>query len=170
MDFALAWPPRADDWCYPDGVQRDASVSACKRWPVRDRCPVVAQISLSMVERSRISVVARFRPEQRLQHKPEFDLLYRDGRRYSDAYFLLLARRNSLPYSRLGLSISAKAVGNAVNRNRVKRVVRESFRVHASRINGLDLVVNARVPARVATNLVLARSLEQLWDKLARNA
>ena len=123
-----------------------------------------------MTESARASNLFRFPPEFRLHHKPEFDLLYRDGKRYSDPYFLVLTRPNSRTCPRLGLSVSGKAVGNAVNRNRVKRVVRESFRRNRQRLPALDLVINARTPAKNAANSDLVKSLEQLWDKLARHA
>lgn len=116
------------------------------------------------------STPARFTPAHRLRHKPEFDLLYREGRRLSDGNFLLVVRPNALPHARLGLSIAAKTVGNAVNRNRVKRVLRESFRTNMHRLPAVDIVVNARPAARAAANPALARSIEQLWDKLARHA
>ena len=123
-----------------------------------------------MAERLRKLSAASFTPAHRLRHKPEFDLLYREGRRHSDSLFLILTRANTLAHARLGLSISAKAVGNAVNRNRVKRAVRESFRLSLHRLPPLDVVVNARSAARNAPNPLLTRSLEQLWDKLARHA
>jgi ribonuclease P protein component len=111
-----------------------------------------------------------FTPAHRLHHKSEFDRVFREGRRYSDSLILMLARPNRLDHARLGLTVSVKAIGNAVNRNRVKRLVRESFRVHLDRLPAADIVVNPRPAARAAVNTVLSRSLEQLWDKLARHA
>jgi ribonuclease P protein component len=123
-----------------------------------------------MAERLRIAIAASFTAAHRLRHKPQFDLLYREGRRQSDDLFVFILRPNKLTHARLGLSISAKAVGNAVSRNRVKRVVRESFRLNLHRLPSIDVVINARVPARTAPNAQLTRSLEQLWDKLVRHA
>ena len=107
-----------------------------------------------------------FSAAQRLRHKREFDLVYREGRRQSDNFFLVLARPNGLSHPRLGLSVSAKTVGNAVSRNRIKRLVRESFRLRGAALPKVDIVVNTRGAARTAANPVLVRSLEQLWDKL----
>jgi ribonuclease P protein component len=111
-----------------------------------------------------------FPAAHRLRHKREFDRVYREGRRQSDNFFLVLAVPNSLSHPRLGLSVSAKTAGNAVGRNRIKRLIRESFRLCSTSLPKLDIVVNTRVSAREAPNPVLARSLQQLWDKLTRYA
>ena len=123
-----------------------------------------------MAERLRTLHAAQFSAAHRLRHKAEFDLVYREGRRYSDSLFLVLARSNSVDRPRLGLSISSKAVGNAVSRNRIKRAVRESFRNYAVHLPSVDIVVNARPAAKASDNSALAYSLERLWDKLARHA
>jgi ribonuclease P protein component len=123
-----------------------------------------------MAERLRTSDAAPFIAAHRLRQKSQFDLVYREGRRFSDNLFLILARPNSSLHARLGLSVAAKNAGNAVNRNRIKRAVRESFRHYSSRLPAVDIVVNARAGAKAAANSALAHSLEQLWDKLARHA
>ena len=123
-----------------------------------------------MAARSRTSDAALFTAAHRLHHKEQFDLVYREGRRSSDNNFLVLSRQNGLSHARLGLSISAKAVGNSVSRNRIKRAVRESFRKSVNRLPGADIGVNARAGAKISTNAALTHSLEQVWDKLARHA
>ena len=76
----------------------------------------------------------------RLLSGADFDRVYALRWRVVDANFSVNAARNELGYARLGLSIGAKAVGNAVARNRVKRQVRESFRhvAGASRYSGTN--------------------------------
>ena len=70
----------------------------------------------------------------------------------SDALFTVIARPNGLGRARLGLAVGVRAAGNAVNRNRVKRVVREAFRHIHQELPAVDLVVNARpAAARRAT-------------------
>jgi len=59
----------------------------------------------------------------------QFDVVYREGRRRRGAGFVLVFRRNSLGICRLGISIHRKLRG-AVRRNRIKRIVREAFRLY----------------------------------------
>ena len=69
----------------------------------------------------------------RLLSGADFDRVYALRWRVVDANFSVNAARNELGYARLGLSIGAKAVGNAVARNRVKRQVRESQNTSSAR-------------------------------------
>lgn len=62
----------------------------------------------------------------------------------SDKNLLILASGNQLGFPRLGLVIAKKNVRTAVSRNRVKRVVRETFRCSQDSLAGLDYVVLAR--------------------------
>ena len=68
--------------------------------------------------------------------------------------------------ARLGLAIAKKHVKLAVDRNRIKRVIRESFRHHRQQISGLDLVVLARAGTAPLTNKQLFSSLEYHWKRL----
>lgn len=94
--------------------------------------------------------------------------MYGQARRSADACFLVLARKNTHGLARLGLSISARAVGNAVCRNRVKRLIRESFRLHQHELPAADIVVNARSAVRAADNNAILRSLERHWQSVAQ--
>ena len=68
--------------------------------------------------------------------------------------------------ARLGMAVSRKAVPRAVDRNRIKRLVRESFR-HTSELPNMDIVVIARPAARGADSSTLRTSLERHWQRLA---
>lgn len=80
----------------------------------------------------------------RLLKPADFRHVFKNGRkRYADntaVYWL----PNSLPYPRLGIAISRKCTRSAVIRNRIKRVVRESFRIRKQDLGGLDIVVLAQ--------------------------
>ena len=102
----------------------------------------------------------------RLLTPAQFDAVYARRLRVGDNCFSIHAAPNALGHARLGLSIGAKIVGNAVARNRVKRQVRESFRQHAPELSALDLVVGARSGARTAHNAALRESLSGLWKEI----
>jgi len=89
------------------------------------------------------------------------------GIRIADGYFAVIACANDLPQPRLGLAVSVKTAGNAVERNRIRRVIRETFRLHQHELPMLDIVVNARARARGAAAAELRASLDALWKKVA---
>lgn len=80
--------------------------------------------------------------------------------------FGLVVRPNTESVARLGLAIAAKTIGNAVHRNRIKRLIRESFRHHQHQLPAVDIVVNARAAAREAEAPKLVASLEQHWRRI----
>ncbi len=108
----------------------------------------------------------RFSAEFRLRSSADFDLVYRRKCSVSDGLILVFVRGNELPHPRLGLSVSRK-IGNAVVRNRWKRLLREAFRL--SRLDlppGIDIVVIPRAGAE-PTLEPLKRSLVRLVARAA---
>ena len=108
-----------------------------------------------------------FPPRSRLLSPKDFERVYALRRRVSDSYFSVNFAPSPANCPRVGLSVGAKMVGNAVSRNRVKRTVRESFRQHAALLPPVDLIVGARAMARTAHNARLRESLADLWKKIA---
>jgi len=104
--------------------------------------------------------------ERRLRRKREFDAVYAHGRRFGNGFFGVTAYVNVQGWPRLGLAVAVKTAGNAVERNRIRRVIRESFRLHQHEIPALDLVVSARLRARGAVNAELRAQLEPLWREV----
>jgi ribonuclease P protein component len=76
------------------------------------------------------------------------------------------AHPNGLPHARIGLTVSRRVSLRANRRNRLKRLIRESFRHHQTQLKGLDIVVVARAPANQAELSVLRSSLQQHWQSL----
>jgi ribonuclease P protein component len=83
---------------------------------------------------------------------------------------LLLARFNQQSQSRLGLVIAKKHVKLAVTRNRLKRQIRESFRLQTDNLPSLDIVVLARSGCGGLDNPSFNRILEKQWQRLIRRA
>jgi ribonuclease P protein component len=86
----------------------------------------------------------RFFSRQRLRTGAEFDAAFKRGARLDGRLFLLVVAPNGRAFDRLGLAVSRR-VGGSVQRNRARRLLRESFR-HLARPGGrgVDLVVVAR--------------------------
>lgn len=81
---------------------------------------------------------------QILNQNADFQRLYRSGAFCSLGSALLYVRPNRLPYNRLGIT-AGKKIGNAVKRNRAKRIIREAYRAAEPMLPiGIDLVVVAR--------------------------
>lgn len=64
------------------------------------------------------------------------------------------------------MAVAVRTVGNAARRNRIRRIVRESFRLHQHELPAADIVVNARAAARDADNDKLFASLKRLWGQI----
>lgn len=102
---------------------------------------------------------------QRLTEANDYRALLRQ-RPASDDCFRLVVKPNPFGYARLGLTVSRRTAARAVDRNRIKRLVRESFRAAQNRIAGNDVLVMARRQAVSTSNKTLRDSLEQHWKLL----
>ena len=107
-----------------------------------------------------------FPAARRLRRKWEFDQLYACGRRLGNQHFGITVQPNELGLARLGLAVASKPFGGSVPRNRIRRLIRESFRLCQHDLPHVDLVVSARPRARDASAAELRASLDGLWDKV----
>lgn len=110
-----------------------------------------------------------FTKSMRLLNSKDFQTVFDDAPlRTSHQHFLFLARINSLDSPRLGLVIAKKHIRHAVDRNRMKRLIRETFRSKQQQLKGLDVIVLARKGMNDVTNAVLIEHLNGQWDRLIR--
>ena len=101
-----------------------------------------------------------------MRAKVDFNAAYRQGKRVSDGFFSVTVAPNRVQLPRLGLSIAAKTIGNAIARNRVRRLVRESFRLARPGLPPRDYLVGAKVAARTASTTTLRASINGLWTRM----
>jgi ribonuclease P protein component len=109
----------------------------------------------------------RFGSELRLRSKLQFDAIYAGGRRIDDRFFGLRVKPNGLAHPRIGLAVAVKTAGNGVARNRIRRLIRESFRLAQHDLPAVDIVVAAKIPTREAPATTLHASLATLWQRVA---
>ena len=102
-----------------------------------------------------------------MRHSADFKRLYATGRRLGNERFSAVVLSNGEGMARLGLSVAARILKRAVDRNRVRRLIRESFRLHQLRLPAVDIVVGVRSPVRDVNNSQLRGSLERLWQKIS---
>lgn len=82
-------------------------------------------------------------PRLRLRHKPDFGRVLNEGRIYPGSECLVRVLENGRSHPRLGIA-APRRYGNAIRRNRFRRLVREAFRALQHEIGGLDVMVSPR--------------------------
>ena len=110
-----------------------------------------------------------FTPEQRLHTAAEFGRVFAEPARSTDRFFTILGRPGGRAVARLGLTISRRAAKRAVDRNRLKRLARESFRLQR-KLPPWDFVVLAKPGAAEADKRALRASLDQHFVRLCNVA
>lgn len=81
-----------------------------------------------------------------------------------------LAVPNTLSHPRLGLAVSKKSEKRAVGRNRIKRHIRESFRLNQKLLPEFDIVVISKIGVSNLSNQELDKMLEKSWRRLQRRS
>ncbi|MDF3055431.1 MAG: protein component of RNase [Gammaproteobacteria bacterium] len=103
----------------------------------------------------------------RLKTPAEFKRVWSEGRRLSGQYVAVTNCKNSLGYPRLGLSLSKKQIRRAVDRNRIKRLARETFRHIQSELKGTDLIIIAYKGMDKLPPKEQYQCFKVLWKRLA---
>ncbi|MCS4504958.1 ribonuclease P protein component [Arhodomonas aquaeolei] len=112
---------------------------------------------------------AAFPRHARLTDSRAFSRVFADATRVADAHFTVLFRTQPEPgEARVGLAVSRRAAPRAVDRNRIKRIVRECFRRERHHLPNVDIVVIARPKARHVSRAVLHRSVSALFARVQR--
>ncbi|HDZ58338.1 MAG TPA: ribonuclease P protein component [Pseudomonas xinjiangensis] len=112
-----------------------------------------------------------FGPDYRLLTPGQFKNVF-DGAtcKASGPNVLLLARENNLDHCRLGLVIAKKSVRHAVDRNKIKRIARDSFRHNRAEMENMDIIVLARKGLGDLDNTALHKLFADMWRRLIKSA
>jgi len=109
-----------------------------------------------------------FTRELRLLTPAQFKTVFSNPIKASSAEITLLAIPNSEQHPRLGLTVAKRYVKRANQRNRIKRIIRDSFRLQQHNIPHLDIVVLVRNGVMEMENAEINQLIEKLWRKLSR--
>ncbi len=97
-----------------------------------------------------------------LKKNNDFLYVYRNGQSKANKYLVMYVLENGSDINRLGISVSKK-VGNSVVRHHLKRLIKESYRLHEAMFNsGLNIVVVARVSAKDVSYFDIEKALLHL--------
>ncbi|GIU04153.1 MULTISPECIES: ribonuclease P protein component [Shewanella] len=109
-----------------------------------------------------------FTRELRLLTPAQFKSVFSNPIKASSAEITLLAIPNTEQHPRMGLTVAKRYVKRANQRNRIKRVIRDSFRLNQHDIPHLDIVVLVRNGVMEMENAEINKLIEKLWRKLSR--
>lgn len=109
-----------------------------------------------------------FPRENRLLSPEDYDQVFKKPVRAGGKGLIVLARTNECSHPRLGLIVPKKVLKRAVWRNRVKRLVRESFRQAQDSLPNVDLVFLAKPGIGELSNRDLTSALNRLWAQISR--
>lgn len=103
-----------------------------------------------------------FKKEERIRRRADFLRISKEGAKYNSPHFRIWICPNQLPYRRLGIVVSKK-VGSAVKRNRVKRLIREFFRLHKEEfLKSCDFIIQAKEGADNLTFGQVSAELQEI--------
>jgi ribonuclease P protein component len=107
-----------------------------------------------------------FPKKVRLRSQKDFQNVFQSGKKFKRKGMAFIIRPNHLDYPRLGVSISKKSIPRSVDRNRMKRIVKESFRLNQEKLEGIDVVVVVYSSFLELNNAEMNACLNQLWSSL----
>jgi ribonuclease P protein component len=116
------------------------------------------------------AVNKRFSRDFRLTGPSDYQRVFKRARRFSSSGFTILIRANDFEQPRLGLIVSKKCARRAVQRNKIKRQVRESFRQQLANLGNFDIVVMAKPILTDMANQDIRHLLVKHWIEISQCA
>lgn len=100
-----------------------------------------------------------------LRENKQFKFLYNRGRNFVYPNFIIYAKENKKPFNRIGITVSKK-IGDAVKRNRAKRVLKEAYRLIETEVaTGYDFVFVARSKTPFVSMNIIKRDMQNAFKK-----
>lgn len=112
---------------------------------------------------------ATFPREARLLHPPQYRAVFAQGEKFVCGGFVIIVAANDHGCARLGMALAKRRMRRAVDRSRVKRIIRESFRYRRDKLPAVDIVVLARNRTASMGNARLGAELTGTWRRIERS-
>jgi ribonuclease P protein component len=113
-----------------------------------------------------LNIYLSFPRNHRLVSKAEFKSIFDDSLKVTQKHLLALFKPNTKSNARLGVIVGKRVANHAVARNKIKRIIRESFRANQDQLKGIDIVIIARHQCDSLDKIQLREGIETLWQKL----
>jgi ribonuclease P protein component len=114
------------------------------------------------------AVSKRLTRQRRLTKPFEYQHVFSDAKKFVGDGLTAVARMNELGEARLGLIISKKCSKKAVLRNRIKRIVRESFRLNHEMLGSRDIIIIGQSGSGKKSGYRLRKTLSRLWNEISQ--
>jgi ribonuclease P protein component len=111
---------------------------------------------------------ATFPRDLRLTEAKQYQRVFAGSSRFGNRYITVLAKENQLEHPRLGMAIAKKCAKRAVDRNRIKRITRESFRLNSSTLPAVDIIVMCRPIILDLDNPAVFQQIEKQWHYIRK--
>lgn len=114
--------------------------------------------------------ILSFPRSYRLVNKAEFQIVFDEPLKINQRYLTILYRSNQKNHARIGIIVGKRVANSAVARNRIRRIVRDSFRLNQEKLTGWDIVVIARQQCDTLSKDKIRKGIDDLWEKLIRSS
>ena len=109
----------------------------------------------------------KFQKQKKIKNKADFQFVYNQKTKISQKFLIATYKKNNFSYPRLGVTVSKRVSKLAVTRNKIKRIVREQFRLNQARLPKIDIVIIMRPEAVKLSKNALQEQINKLWKKLS---
>lgn len=100
--------------------------------------------------------------------RKDYQHVFAKAKRFQSDGLTVLARKNAHAHPRIGIMVAKKHVSKAVQRNRIKRIIRDCFRKAKGEIPAVDLIFIARKDIGKLSNSELRDGLTKVWEQLRK--
>lgn len=112
-----------------------------------------------------VEVDFSFTHRDRLLNASQFTRVFDQATKSSSEFFTILSRENTEHQPRLGIVVAKRRAKRSVDRNIIKRIIRESFRLNKASLPNNDFIVILKRPIKIIKRANLRQQMETLWKQ-----